>query len=128
MGKKYKKIFNDDGYIEYVEDPDGKYTENDFKGEFVIEGKKEKSQELKSFEKQRKEYQNVTWVFLAIAVLIIIISMVTLPDDNEYNPTPTRKLTKEDCARMYPPVESEDVISDNILYLNCLDNNDLIGK
>lgn len=124
MEKKYKKILNDQGRIEYVEDINGRYTEKDFEGEFVLKGNVQKSEDLIKKEKETKS-KNIIY-FLVALVFVLIVAYMDKPSEpnNYYRDT----LDKEACARMYPPVESEDVISDNILYLKCLNDNDLLGK
>ena len=63
MEKKYKKIFNNQGRIEYVEDIDGRYTEKDFEGEFVLKGNLEKSEEIINKEKKKKENNYIYFIF-----------------------------------------------------------------
>ena len=127
MEKKYKKILNDQGRIEYVEDINGRYTEKDFEGEFVLKGNLQKSEGLIRKEKETKS-KNIIYFLVALVFVLIVAYMDKPSEPNNYYRDTRDTLDKEDCARMYPPVESEDVISDNILYLKCLNDNDLLGK
>ena len=87
MEKKYKKILNDDGRIEYVEDANGRYTEKDFEGEFVLKGSVNKSEKLineQNEEKNKKIIKAVITAVLFVALAVNIFSSSDEPVEKPY--------------------------------------------
>ena len=121
MEKKYKKILNDQGRIEYVEDINGRYTEKDFEGEFVLKGNVQKSEELINKEKETKS-KNIIYFVVALVFVLIVVLM-----DNPSDPDDYYRYTEEeeDCYRIYqqnyqqPPTADE--LKANPLLMSCLE-------
>ena len=97
MEKKYKKILNDLGRIEYVEDINGRYTEKDFEGEFVLKGNVQKSEDLINKEKETKS-KNIIYFVVALVFVLIVAFM-----DYNSEPSDYYRYTEEeeDCYRKY---------------------------
>jgi len=126
MEKKYKKIFNNQGRIEYVEDIDGRYTEKDFEGEFVLKGNLEKSEEIINKEKKKKENNYIYFIF-AIFLILVVAFMGSAPDVSPRQDTDTEyrySEEEENCYKLhtknYPTPPTADEIKNSGL-MPCLD-------
>ena len=97
MEKKYKKILNDLGRIEYVEDINGRYTEKDFEGEFVLKGNVQKSEDLINKEKETKS-KNIIYFVVALVFVLIVAFMDFNSEPNDYYRYTEEE---EDCYRKY---------------------------
>jgi len=124
MEKKYKKILNDDGRIEYVEDANGRYTEKDFEGEFVLKGSVNKSEKLineQNEEKNKKIIKAVITAVLFVALAVNIFSSSDEPVEKPYRYSDE----EENCYRVYqqnyPQPPTVDELKANPLLMSCLE-------